>query len=298
MACWEGNRLRRCYSQVSLALIAYTALTQVTLLLVYLPYLLGDFELFFNDWYYYLSDAMVFYPVGFLIFGLMLRHLPIPRVEKSSTPRLGQILSCAVTALGVLYWSSTFTDLLLAQTETVDYANQAIAQEPLLFSLVSTVLLAPLCEELIFRRLLLDRLLFLGDWSALLISAFFFALFHTNLYQFFYAFTVGLILGYVRIMTGRVGWSILLHMFINFFCGVLPSYIPQAEWADVLLCLVVMGSMAYSVAFLLIQRPWRNLYSGPLPVTGGEKAKACFTSVTFWLCVAIHLGLSIYYIIP
>ena len=298
MSCWNLRELRAVYGGVSLTLIAYTALTQVTLLLVYLPYLLGDYELFFNDWYYYLSDAMVFYPAGFLIFGLMLRRLPAPQVAKSPTPQMGQILSCAITALGVLYWSSLFTDLLLAQTETVDYANEAIAQVPLLFALVSTVLVAPLCEELIFRRLMLDRLLFLGDWSALLISSLFFALFHTNLYQFFYAFTVGLILGYVRIITGRVGWSILLHMFINFFCGVLPSYLPMEEWVDGLLGLVVMGSMAYSVVILLTRRPWGQLYPGPLPVPGGEKARACLTSVTFWLCVAIHLGLSIYYIIP
>lgn len=298
MSFWESRELKGAYSCVSLSLIAYTALTQVALLLVYLPYFLGNFELFYQDWYYYLSDAMVFYPAGFLVFGLMLRHLPTPRVVKSPPPRLGQMLSCAVTALGVLYWSSMLTNLLLAETETVDYANQAIAQEPLFFALLTTVLLAPVCEELIFRRLMLDRLLFLGDWSALLISSLFFALFHTNLYQFFYAFTVGLILGYVRIMTGRVGWSILLHMFINLFCGVLPSYLPQEEWVDVLLGLVVLGSMAYSVTFLLTQRPWGQLYPGPLPVTGGEKARACLTSVTFWLCVGIHLGLSIYYIIP
>lgn len=294
----DRKELRAVYGWVSLSLIVYTALTQVTTFLACLPYFTGNDTLFYNDWYYYLLDAMVFYPAGLLVFWLMLRKFPTPKVAKSPPPGLRQILSCAAVALGVLYGASMVTNLLLADTETVDYANEAVAQEPLGFALLTTVLLAPVCEELIFRRLLLDRLLFLGDWSALLLSALFFGLFHTNLYQFLYAFGVGLVLGYVRIMTGRVSWCILLHMFINGFCGILPTYLPPEDWVDLVLGWIVLGTIAYALAYLLGERPWRQLYPGPTSIPPEEKVKACLTNVTFWICVALHLGLSIYYILP
>lgn len=292
----DWRDLKSYYGIVSLALIAYTAATQIMTAAVYLPYFFGNEWIFYSDWYYYLLDAIVFYPAGFLVFGLMLRQFPTPKIAKAPTPRPEQILSCAAVALGLLYGSSMLTDFLLANTETVDYANEAVAQEPLLFALLCTVILAPVCEELIFRRLLLDRLLFLGDWSALLLSSLFFGLFHTNLYQFFYAVAVGLVLGYVRIMTGRVGWSIVLHMFINLFCGVLPNYLPQEMWVDSLLGAVVIGTISYAVVYLVREKPWRELYPGPTEFTAGEKCRACLTSVSFWCCVLVHLGLSIYYI--
>ena len=284
------------YGRVSLALIAYTALVQVMTSLCYLPYYLGDYELFYSDWYYYLIDPMVFYPAGLLVFGLMLRRFPTPKLVKAGPPEPRQICSGLAVALGLLYASSNLTDLLLSGTETVDYANEAVAEEPILFALLCTVLIAPICEEYIFRRLLLDRLLFLGDWSAIVISSLFFGLFHTNLYQFLYAFAVGLVLGYVRIMTGSMRWNILLHMFINLFCGVLISYLPDEEWIYSLLGVAVIGCICYSAAYLLREKPWRNFYPGPTRFSGGEKRRACLTNVTFWLCVLIHLGLSVYYI--
>lgn len=291
------RELKACCGWVCLALIAYTALTQVTTALVLAPYYLGMEELFFQDWYYYLTDAMVFYPAGFLVFGLMLRRFPTPKIRKSPPPKAGQVLSCVGVALGLLYASSLLTQMLLADTDTVDYANESVAQEPLLYAILATVILAPLCEELIFRYFLLDRLLFWGDTTAVVISALFFGLFHTNLYQFFYATAVGLVLGYVRIMTGRLSWCIGLHLFINAYCGVLPTYLPAMEWLDMLLGLIILASMVYALAYLVSIRPWRNFYPGPLQgFSPGTKARAWLTNVTFWICVLLHLGLSVYYI--
>lgn len=288
--------LRADVGTVSLALIVCTALTQVTATLLTLPYYLGDLELYFSDWYYYLMDPLVFYPTSMLTFWLMLRHLPQPDLVPGPTPRLGEILSCAVTAVGLLYAASWVTEALLAGTSTVDYANNAIRQEPLFFSILCTVIIAPACEEFIFRYLLLDRLLYMGDWAAVLVSSLFFGLFHTNLYQFLYAFAVGLVLGYVRIMTGRVGWSILLHMFINLFCGVLVGYLPNEDWVNLALMGTILACVCYAFATILSKQPWLDFYPGPTRLSARDKAWAFFTSPAFWICVAVHLGLSVYYI--
>lgn len=82
-----------------------------------------------------------------------------------------------------------------------------------------TVVLAPIFEELTFRKLLIDRAVVFGDRTAILLSGLLFGLFHGNFYQAFYAFGLGCVLAYVYIRTGRLRYCIALHMSINFLCG-------------------------------------------------------------------------------
>ena len=56
-------------------------------------------------------------------------------------------------------------------------------------------------------------------------SALAFGLMHANFYQFFYAFALGLVLGYVYYKTGRIWYSVVLHAAINFVGSVLTSYL-------------------------------------------------------------------------
>ena len=295
----DTSDLRHAYSRVSLALLAYTAVTSFLSNLYAIPYYQGNYDLYFNDWYYYLGSPAIVYGVGLLLLPLILRNCPTPKIARAPRPRFRQVGSGLLCGLGALYAGSYLGQLLLFHTNTSDYAGEAMSGTPIFFALLCTVIIAPILEEIIFRKLLLDRLLFLGDWSALLISALFFALFHTNLYQFFYAFTVGVILGYIRIMTGSLAWNIGLHMFINFFCGVMVDYLPDWPWVWGVMGVLAISSMLYCALYLYTEQPWRNLYPGPLYWFDGKgKCFACLTSFPFWLCVVTHLGLSVYYIIP
>ncbi|MCR5294720.1 MAG: CPBP family intramembrane metalloprotease [Lachnospiraceae bacterium] len=77
------------------------------------------------------------------------------------------------------------------------------------------VLAAPLMEEYVFRRCVMDRLLPYGEKAALAISALLFALFHGAVNQFCYAFLLGLVFGYVYLKTRRLRYTIALHVLIN-----------------------------------------------------------------------------------
>ena len=50
----------------------------------------------------------------------------------------------------------------------------------------------------------------------------FFALFHGNFYQFFYALLLGMVFAWLYSSTGRIRYNIMLHMLINLMGGVLP----------------------------------------------------------------------------
>ena len=92
------------------------------------------------------------------------------------------------------------------------------------------VILAPVAEELFFRKFLITKLSHTGKWNAILVSAIIFALYHQNLFQFFYASFVGLILGYVYIKTGKVIYTMIMHISLNLTGGVLlPHFTKGAE---------------------------------------------------------------------
>lgn len=96
------------------------------------------------------------------------------------------------------------------------------------------VILAPMIEEFIFRKQLIDRTAVYGEKLAVVTSAVIFGLFHGNLSQFFYAAALGLIFGYLYLKTGRLRYTVSLHMAINFLGGVLAPALLSRLSTDVL----------------------------------------------------------------
>lgn len=92
-----------------------------------------------------------------------------------------------------------------------------------------TAVVAPVVEELIFRKMLIPRLLPFGERTAVVFSALAFALMHGNFLQFFYALGFGVLCGYIFVRTGRAVYSIALHVVINIFGGIVPSLINRDE---------------------------------------------------------------------
>ena len=92
-------------------------------------------------------------------------------------------------------------------------------------NLVFVAILAPIAEELLYRKILCTRLLPLGEGWAVVISAAVFALAHGNFYQCVYAFTLGLFFGFIYVKTGKLGYSIFYHFMINLLGGVVSPFL-------------------------------------------------------------------------
>ena len=97
---------------------------------------------------------------------------------------------------------------------------------------IETLLLAvaaPVMEEFVFRRCVINHLKPYGEKAALITSAFLFALFHGSINQIFYAFGLGLVFGYLYLKTGRMRYSMILHIIINTMTTVvLPALLSLA----------------------------------------------------------------------
>ena len=125
------------------------------------------------------------------------------------------------------------------------------------------VIIGPILEELIFRKLMIDRIRNYGEKTAIIFSAVCFGLFHGNLTQFLYAGCVGLFLGYVYAKTGKVWHTMIMHMLMNASSSVILLLIPVLEnlhsdgavisIVALVIMLIVLGIMGIS-GFILLFR--------------------------------------------
>lgn len=122
----------------------------------------------------------------------------------------------------VMYAGSILGNLLssvlsggTAENALVDYAMDT---NPL--KILVMVILAPLLEEYVFRKQLIDRTAVYGEKIAVLLSAVTFGLMHQNLFQFFYAFGLGLVFAYIYTRTGRLRYTVIFHGIVNFLGSV------------------------------------------------------------------------------
>ena len=84
-------------------------------------------------------------------------------------------------------------------------------------------ILAPVVEEFIFRKFLIDRVVKYGEWVAIITSGLMFGLFHGNFSQFFFATFIGAIFAYVYIRTGKIWITIIYHMILNLATSVITT---------------------------------------------------------------------------
>lgn len=96
--------------------------------------------------------------------------------------------------------------------------------EPDLALFLGVVIIGPIIEELIFRGIILNGLLKNYSFKkSLILSSFLFAVFHLNPWQFFPAFALGLLFGWLFFKTRSIVLTIIAHMLNNLigFLGIL-----------------------------------------------------------------------------
>lgn len=295
------KQLRKCYGRYGLTMLLYLIATQALalglayLIRRYLPeYLTSD------TWYPVLSasvNAIVAYLPGLVLVPLLMHKLP--KADRLPVDRmtLEELLQSVLFCMGTVYLFAMLTGpliWLLSTLSGMDLANvvaQASENQPAGLLFLFSVIIAPVCEELIFRKLLLNPLRVLGDGCAVVLSALAFALFHMNLFQTFYAFAVGLVFACIVLITGSIRDTILLHMFVNGFNLFIPVNVPDYMVA-LLDAFYLICVISVPVLFLKKRRAY-TLESGPLPFRPREKRLACLRSIWFWLLLLLGLGGSI-----
>jgi membrane protease YdiL (CAAX protease family) len=126
----------------------------------------------------------------------------------------------------------------------------------LLLVLFYTLVIAPVCEELIFRGVTLYRSKrVLPFYGANLLQAMFFGIYHRNLVQGIYAFVMGYLLGLVYRRYRTLYAPILLHMLINASVFLVILF-PMSMISYIIMMGIGLGGSIY---FFLVMKLDRRL---------------------------------------
>lgn len=274
------------FSQLGWALFAQTAAALSVQVLAVLAVRGLAPGLMRENLFLWLLSTLSVYGVGFPVFCFIIRRVPAARAAQPERP-LGpaRFFQVYLIGLAALYLSNYVTLLLLAAAgwlrgAPVTNPVDSIQEYPVALNLLLGCVVAPIAEELMFRRLLLDRLRPYGDRFAVLASALCFGLFHGNVNQLLYAFALGAVFGYVVLRTGCVWQTILLHAMVNFIAtGLLPLLEGLGEQGEELLGILVLGAIVLGVVFFLAckrelrfaqgnsglaeRRKWRLFFENP-----------------------------------
>ena len=201
------------------------------------------------------------------IFGLWYYHSLggeyLPKVSRTFS--IMQMAGVAILVPGMQFFSSYLIGLVSAAfpqwleqyEELLKTAglDSSIALPMFLYSVV----LAPVCEELIFRgtSMHLARKA-LPFWAANIMQALLFGLFHMNWIQGIYAFALGLVLGYVCEKGGSIYYSIIFHILFNFWGTMISQLlegIHETPWLGIMILMITITSL--SLGFFLFNKGTR-----------------------------------------
>lgn len=224
-----GMSASRAYSRMGGALLTMAVLTIVfQIILGYLPaaFASGEGSFAGANWYTWIMTFVPLYIIGMPVCVWIMRKVPEQKPDPVKFGG-GEFFVFLLMCFPLMYGGNIIGNVLSiifsggqAQNGLLDYAFDT---SPL--KILVMVILAPLLEEFVFRKQIIDRCGKYGEKPAILFSAVTFGLFHMNLFQFFYAFGIGLVFAYVYTRTRRLRYPVIMHMIINFMGAVIAPFI-------------------------------------------------------------------------
>ncbi len=128
-----------------------------------------------------------------------------------------------IVCIGILY-NYLATKLGLLGDPGFQEANRTLNNGSLYLKVLTSALVVPILEELLFRGTIAGQLeLFLGRIPAIVISSVLFGAMHFNVVQFVYAFLIGMLLSLAYLKSHRIWIPILAHGLTNLLVILLAA---------------------------------------------------------------------------
>lgn len=159
--------------------------------------------------------------IGYSVFYAIIRKVPDSERGEVVRLTLTQFVAIFIICTAFMYLSVFFGNFLnwiissIKEADVIDPLGEFISNGNWMLIIFYTTIIAPIMEEIVFRKILLNKIRKYGDLPAILFSSFAFGLVHKNLSQFIYATCLGFFFAYVTIKTNTITYSILLHLMIN-----------------------------------------------------------------------------------
>ena len=260
-----------------------------------------------NDWFTMAFSVAPIYLIEMPAAYLLLLTIPKSAPQKKKTHPLMWI--CFASLCFLAYYLSNFVGQFVNtwiynffEIEVRNDIGEMSYITPFGANFLFLGILAPVFEELFYRKAIIDRLRRYGDLPAILISGVIFGLIHGNFSQVFYATAIGMVLGYVYLRTGKVLYTMSLHAAFNLINGVYvteivrylggSSTLAEGDIVGMIMVLAYNALMILSVVigsvFLLVnlKRFYRSLKKGEYTLTFDQWMNALLINPGVWAFVA------------
>jgi len=194
-----------------------------------------------------LLSAVTMYGIGMPIMYLLIKKVPAVAIPRHSMS-VGKFLLALLMCYPIMYCSNligiVITSMigLLKGSAVTNQVLNVVTDADMVVIFAYMVICAPIMEELIFRKLIVDRTARYGQKVAVVVSGIMFGLFHGNLNQFIYATLLGMFLAFMYVKTGNIKISIGIHMVINFMGGIISTLLLKAIHYEELMELTYNGA--------------------------------------------------------
>ena len=251
---FDASGAKRNFTVIGAGFALFILISTVVSLIIQLVGMSINESLISNIWFVNLITPVALYLFALPILLILLSKVPETSFE-GKRMRIGEWIVYFLIGFGLMYIGSFISEYVmsyLSQLTGKDYSN---ALNDLIdfnnlgnlwITALFTVIIAPIGEEFVFRKLIIDRTRKYGAVVSIVLSALMFGLMHGNFYQFFYAFLLGLVLGYMYYTTGKLLPVISMHAAINFFGSVVTVLLSHGLDLEAL----ESADMAESIAFI------------------------------------------------
>lgn len=200
--------------------------------------------------------------IAFLVFGIWYKQQNRGREKKHLTEVIhGKTIGSIVfLAIGLQLFTNLFMQIVYVISPAIMNEYAALVEtvgigQANVVSMLATVILAPIVEEIMFRgvTMRLAGKAGAGFLVANLIQAVAFGIYHFNLVQGIYATVLGLVLGYVAYKYDSIYPSILLHLAYNLaatLLGALAGVLPDTIVTQVVLMVIMLVTALFGIWFL------------------------------------------------
>lgn len=202
--------------------------------------------------------VMPLYLIGMPILVALVKRMPGEAPAKKSI-KPGQFVVALIMCYALMYCGNLVGTLItmvvgVLKGSAVDNALMTYATESnMVVTFIYMVLCAPVLEEYIFRKLIVDRTVKYGQGVAIVLSGLMFGLFHGNLNQFAYAMLLGMFLAFMYVKTGNLKITIGLHMCINFMGAVVSVLLLKAIHLEEYQEIVMNGGDTQAIMEFMMQ---------------------------------------------
>ena len=306
------------FSGVGIAYLGFLLIYYSVYISIFFPfYFSSSFGFFtsFSTFSLLLSDFSM-YLIAFPLFMLIFKsfpsmHLSPPPNKKISIWLFLKLILPAIPISRLInYIYLQFLSLLKIDEDLLGTAFDGV--HPIIVFITVSVI-APIMEELVFRKALYNKISAYGSRAYIFTSALFFGLFHMNVLQGTYASILGVFLAWLMYHTGKVIYPILGHFLFNLLGSGLPillSLLSIPERKYILICDSIeygfIGLGIIAGIFLAVDLAHKKISlheRGNLPVPASKEiviniGYIAFFVITLSSIVLTELFVSLYTFLP